>query len=39
VNRLLALATRQMRGPMKNARKIEPIADDPFHHHAPIPSK
>src|SRR5258705_13635119 len=39
VKRLCALAMRQMRGPMKNARKMDPIADDPFHHHAPIPSK
>jgi hypothetical protein len=29
---------RQMRGPMNSARKTDPIAADPFHHHALMPS-
>jgi hypothetical protein len=30
---------RQTRGPMKSARNTDPIAADPFHHHALMPSK
>ncbi len=39
VNRLCFFATRQIRGPMKHARKMDPIADEPFHHQALMPSK
>ena len=39
VRRPCSFARRQIRGPMKKARNTDPIADEPFHHHALMPSK
>ena len=32
-------AMAQMRGPIHSARTTDPMAADPFHHHAPSPSR